>query len=110
MLASLENKRIPASFSSAPLEDVLEFIAAVGNLNVDVDWDALSNIGINRDTEVTLNLRPVPMRVVLDRVLAHARLRRSQGVLEVSTIAGIVAGLGSQYQTTPSRSILRPAA
>jgi type II secretory pathway component GspD/PulD (secretin) len=69
VLAALEGKKIPASFSSAPLEDVLEFIAAVGNLNVDVDWDALSNIGINRDTEVTLNLRPVPMRVVLDRVL-----------------------------------------
>jgi type II secretory pathway component GspD/PulD (secretin) len=69
VLASLESKKIPASFSSAPLEDVLEFIAAVGNLNVDVDWDALSNIGISRDTEVTLNLRPVPMRVVLDRVL-----------------------------------------
>ncbi len=69
VLAALENKKIPASFSSAPLEDVLEFIAAVGNLNVDIDWDALSNIGINRDTEVTLNLRPVPMRVVLDRVL-----------------------------------------
>ncbi|MGP1309106.1 MAG: hypothetical protein ACTS27_02780, partial [Phycisphaerales bacterium] len=69
VLASLEQKRIPASFSSAPLEDVLEFIGAVGNLNVDVDWDALSTIGVERDTEVTLNLRPVPMRVVLDRVL-----------------------------------------
>lgn len=69
VLAALEQKKIPASFSSAPLEDVLEFIGAVGNLNVDVDWDALSNIGIERDTEVTLNLRPVPMRVVLDRVL-----------------------------------------
>ena len=69
VLASLETRRIPASFASAPLEDVIEFIAAVGNLNVDVDWDSLANIGVNRDTEVTLNLRPVPMRVVLNRVL-----------------------------------------
>ena len=69
VLANLESRRIPASFASAPLEDVLEFIAAVGNLNVDVDWDSLANIGVNRDTEITLNLRPVPMRVVLNRVL-----------------------------------------
>jgi hypothetical protein len=46
---------------------------------------------------------------VLDRVLAHAAQRRGAGVLRVSTVAGTVATLAGQYQTRPSRSILRAA-
>jgi len=72
VLAELDSRRIPASFTDNSLEDVLNFFATVTNLNVDVDWESLANIGVDRDTPVTLNLQPVPARVVLDRVLEKA--------------------------------------
>lgn len=70
VLATLEATRIPATFQDNALEDVLSFIATVVNVNLDVDWEALRDIGIERDSEVTLELREVPARVVLDRVLS----------------------------------------
>jgi type II secretory pathway component GspD/PulD (secretin) len=67
--AELATKRIPASFTDNTLEDVIEFIATVTNLNVDVDWDSLSDVGVNRDTRVSLSLQPLPAETVLNRVL-----------------------------------------
>ncbi|MHC4976653.1 MAG: hypothetical protein ACYTF7_08615 [Planctomycetota bacterium] len=72
VLSELESRRIPASFTDNALEDVLEFIATVTNLNLDVDWDSLADVGVDPDTLITLNLQPLPARVVLDRVLDRA--------------------------------------
>ncbi len=69
VLAELDSKRIPASFTDNTLEDVVDFIATVTNLNIDVDWDSLQDVGVSRDELVTLELQPLPARVVLDRVL-----------------------------------------
>lgn len=73
VLATLETRRIPASFRDNTIEDVLNFIATVTNLNVDVDWDSLAQIGIERDRQISLELREVPARVVLERVLEKAQ-------------------------------------
>ncbi len=70
VLATLESRRIPASFQDNSLADVIQFIATVTNLNVDADWDSLVDIGIEKDTQISLQLQEVPARVVLDRVLA----------------------------------------
>ena len=70
VLAALRNKRgVPAKFSDARLEDVLDFFAQVTNMNLDVDWESLADIGISRDDLVTLNLQPLPAQTVLERVL-----------------------------------------
>ncbi len=74
MLAKLETKRIPASFQDNTLENVLAFIATVTNLNFDIDWESLTEVGIEKDTQVSLELREVPARVVLDRVLQKVSL------------------------------------
>ncbi|MBL8746802.1 MAG: hypothetical protein JNK58_10660, partial [Phycisphaerae bacterium] len=73
VLATLESRRIPASFRDNSLEDVLAFIGTVTNLNLDIDWDSLAQIGIERDKEITLELREVPARVVLERILEKAQ-------------------------------------
>ncbi len=70
VLAALDTTNIPASFTDNTLEDVLNFISTVTNLNVDVDWDSLAEVGVDRDTLVSLNLQPLPARTILDRVLA----------------------------------------
>jgi len=69
LLADLENKSLPASFSDNTLEDVLDFIRTVTNINMDVNWESLQDIGVEQDTLVTLNLQPLPAKIVLDRVL-----------------------------------------
>jgi type II secretory pathway component GspD/PulD (secretin) len=69
VLAALQSTNIPASFTDNTLEDVLNFIATVTNLNMDVDWDSLAEVGVDRDTLVSLNLQPLPARTILDRVL-----------------------------------------
>jgi general secretion pathway protein D len=69
VLSEMESKRLPASFADNTLEDVLDFIRTVANINMDVNWESLQNIGIERDTLVTLNLQPLPAKIVLDRVL-----------------------------------------
>lgn len=72
--AALDARRMPARFQDSPLEDVLSFIATVTNLNFDVDWDALAQIGVEKDARVSLELSDVPARVVLDRVLQKASI------------------------------------
>lgn len=74
VLATLETRRIPASFQDNALENVLQFIATVTNQNFDVDWESLNEVGIEKDTQVSLELREVPARVVLDRVLQKVSL------------------------------------
>jgi len=73
VMATLDTRRIPASFNNNTLEDVVTFVATVTNLNVDVDWESLSKIGVERDKPISLELREVPARVVLDRVLEKAQ-------------------------------------
>lgn len=72
-LAALGSKSIPASFTNNRLEDVLSYFASVTNLNVDVDWDSMERIGVGRDMPVSLELRDVPARVVLNRVLEKTK-------------------------------------
>ena len=72
VLSSLEDKRIPVDFSDNNLEDVLAFIGQVANIEMDIDWPALQDIGVNPESPVTLQLKSVPLDTVLDRVLDKA--------------------------------------
>lgn len=70
VIARLESVTMPANFDGVELENVVEFVASVTNLNVDVDWDALELIGIDRETEVELDLTSeIPASTLLDRVM-----------------------------------------
>ena len=72
VLAKLENDRVPVQFDDNTFSDVLAFIATVSGLDMDIDWQSLQEIGVDRDTLITLNLRNPPLRVVLERVLDRA--------------------------------------
>ena len=74
VLAQLEDrsKRLPASFNDNALADVIGFIENVTQLSFDVNWDSLEDVGIERETPITLNLAPVPVTTLLDRVLEKA--------------------------------------
>jgi len=68
-LALIKSKRIPVNFNENSLSDVIGFVQAVTQLNVDVDWQSLEAVSITRETPVTLNLTQVPVETVLNRVL-----------------------------------------
>ncbi len=72
VLSALEDKRIPVDFSDNNLEDVLTFIASVGNIEMDIDWPSLEDVGVSRESPVSLRLTSVPLDTVLDRVLEKA--------------------------------------
>ena len=69
VLATLQDRRIPVSFANNRLTDVLDFIAQVSNLNMDIDWASLEMIGIDPETPVSLKLTSVTLETVLNRVL-----------------------------------------
>ncbi|HYE02198.1 MAG TPA: hypothetical protein VD963_03065 [Phycisphaerales bacterium] len=72
VLAAMETTKVPVDFTDNTLEDVLAFVESVTQLNIDVDWESLGEIGIDRETPITMNFSPMPVRTVLDRVLEKA--------------------------------------
>jgi type II secretory pathway component GspD/PulD (secretin) len=78
-LALLERKRIPVKFTDTPFANVVSFLNAVTQLNFDVDWEKLTEAGINRETQISLELTNVPVRTVLERVLEKVSTDASNG-------------------------------
>jgi uncharacterized membrane protein YgcG len=79
------------TFNGVALTDSLDFIRDVSGLNLTVNWKALEEAGITRDTPVTLRLRSIPVRKALQMVLSEAgggdklTYDMDDGVLEVTT-------------------------
>jgi type II secretory pathway component GspD/PulD (secretin) len=69
VLSSLESKTMPANFNNNTIASALEYIATVSELDFDVDWQSLEEIGIDRESTVSLSLRNATAKTVLDRVL-----------------------------------------
>ena len=59
-------------FDSISLSDAIDFLTDVSGANIHVNWRALEDAGIGRDTTVNLRLRSVPLRKVLSMVLSEA--------------------------------------
>jgi type II secretory pathway component GspD/PulD (secretin) len=89
----LETKRIPADFRDNSFGDVVNFVRTVSNLDVDIDWQSLDSIGITQDATITLQLKNVTLRSVLDRVIdqvsaggsSRAGWEISDGVLRIAS-------------------------
>lgn len=93
VLARINDTKLPADFSGNRFEDVITFVQTVTQLPIDTDWDSLSQIGVDRDTQVSLKLSPMPLNVLLDRILfkvssdpfQKAAWTVNQGVLEIAS-------------------------
>ncbi len=69
VLATLADTRLPVNFQDAALDDVLTFLSQFGNLEMDVDWASLQQIGVDPESLVSLKLTNVPLETVFNRVL-----------------------------------------
>lgn len=72
VIADLGSKRVPVDFVDNQFADVLKFIEAATQVNIDTQWDTLATIGITPDSPVTLKLSNATVQTVLDRVLEKA--------------------------------------
>jgi len=72
VLTAMRETRMPVDFDNNALEDVIAFIGNTADLDIDVDWNALADIGVDPDTPITLRLASVDIEILLDRVLAKA--------------------------------------
>lgn len=59
-------------FDSVSLNDAVEFIRDVSGANIHINWRAIEEIGIGKDTVINVRLRSVPMRKVMQLVLSEA--------------------------------------
>ena len=69
VLATMRDTRMPVTFNDNAFEDVVSFIGSTTNIDIDVDWESLADIGVDPDTPVSLTLKSAQISVILDRVL-----------------------------------------
>jgi hypothetical protein len=82
------------NFQNAVLERAINDVRTAGNVNIVVRWNALEFAGIDRDTEVTVQLEQVPLeqalQYILDSVGALVGIDvgyvLDEGVLVISTL------------------------
>ncbi|HMN41726.1 MAG TPA: hypothetical protein PKE29_12840 [Phycisphaerales bacterium] len=70
VLAKMDATKIPVDLTDNRFEDVLKFVAQVTQLPIDADWESLANVGVNKDSEVTLKVQSkLSVRSALERIL-----------------------------------------
>lgn len=68
----LEVKQPEVNFESMPFSQAVDFLSDVNQFNMAVDWEDLSLHGIERDKPVSLRLRDVSLKTVLETLLSQA--------------------------------------
>jgi hypothetical protein len=76
------------NFNAVPLRQCFEFISDSTGANLHVNWNALGAAGITPETPVTMRMRSVSVRKVLNMLLAEAAA--GQGTLAFYVDEGIV--------------------
>ena len=78
-------------FQGVTLKDSIDYLRDVTGANIHVNWKAIEATGVNGDTQVNIRLRDVPLRKVLNVLLAEAggagllTYYSDEGVIEITT-------------------------
>jgi hypothetical protein len=72
VVAQLKRTIEEVNFEGAGLSDVIDFLRDVSGSNLVVEWGALQNAGLDRNTPVTLRVRGVSFGHALELVLSSA--------------------------------------
>ena len=86
------DRSLPATnFTGVTFGEAIEFLRDVSGLNIHVNWKALETANVTADTPVTMRLRAVSMRKVLNLLLSEAAgadtlaWQVDGGVVEITT-------------------------
>jgi hypothetical protein len=69
LIDKLDKKLPEIKFDAVAFSEVIDFLSGVGGEKIDVDWDALTAAGINRNAPVTARLRDVKFSKALEVIL-----------------------------------------
>jgi hypothetical protein len=100
---------LPAmDFTDMPLKDVLKFFESVLNSNLQVNWKALEQAGISRDSPITLNLKQVSISRALDLTLdgVNATREKMDRVYWVLDDGVVVVSTGTDLNRTMTTRVI----
>lgn len=89
--ASLDRKVPEARFENVGLGDAIEYVRDISGANLTVNWRALAELNVTKETPINVRLYNVSLRKVLNTVLAEAGAGSGlsylvdDGVIEVTT-------------------------
>ncbi len=93
-----DKEPLNVEFTANGLGEVVEYLRAVKNANIDVDWKRLDHVGVRRSTPVTIKMQRVKLSVLLRKILLQLSpekqqlsLRDVDGVLVISTAEAFAA-------------------
>jgi hypothetical protein len=88
------NKSLPeVKLENIPLNETIDFVRDISGANIHVNWRALEEVNVTRETPVSLRLQQVPLRKLLRIILDGASpdglltFYTEDGVIEVTTKA-----------------------
>jgi hypothetical protein len=94
-IAKADRKGAKIAFEKTSLENVLKFVRSAGKVNLVVNWRALEDSGIGKDTEISLELRSVTLATLLDVILEQVNGNKDKytsaywivdnGIVKIST-------------------------
>lgn len=90
--SALERRLPTVKFSDIALMDALDFFRDTTDANFVVDWKTMEQVGVSKETSVSLNLRYVPTRTALRATLEAAApglltYYVDENVIHVTTLA-----------------------
>ena len=87
----LDSTQEEVDFEEQPFDQVIDTLTDLNDLNIAVDWEDLERSGIDRDKPVSLKLKNVTLRTVLNEVLSQiggdvpVRFAIGQGLVRIAT-------------------------
>ena len=91
--AALSRRMPEINLANIPLGEAIEHLRDLSQVNLIVNWRALAEAGVSRDTPINVRLHDVPLRKVLSTILGEAgagtalTFTTDENVIEVTTLA-----------------------
>lgn len=112
--AALDRVLPDVNLAAVPFEDVIWFLRDITGVNYHVNWIALEAAGIDRNTAVTLRLKEVKLRRILELILKdlghgvpHLNFEAAENVIYISILPSQTA-IESPNQASSSTGDLKP--
>jgi hypothetical protein len=86
-------------FEKNGLDDVVDFLSDITDARIAVNWDALATAGVTKVTPITMRVRDMPLRAVMDQILLLANPKQPLGwilkdnVIEISVAANFTGSM-----------------
>ncbi len=67
----LESIQPEVNFEELPFDQAIDLLTELNQMNIAVDWEDLAHSGVDRDKPITIRLKEVSLRTVLDELLTQ---------------------------------------